>query len=106
MTQPSRRQSRRSLVALAATFALAVTAGLTLSAGTAAPASASLPCSQKVINDWFDNGKIDHNFLGLPAEALGFSNGFSPGLFTGMPTFQKLKFVFGASARALRIRVK
>jgi hypothetical protein len=60
MTLTPRRQSHRSLAAVAAALAFAVTAGLAVAAGTAAPASASTPCSQKVINDWFDNGKIDH----------------------------------------------
>ena len=37
-------------------------AGLALAAGTAAPASASTPCSQSVINDWFDDGKVDKTY--------------------------------------------
>ena len=60
MSQPPRRQNSRSSAAVAATLLLAVTAALALAAGTAAPASAAAPCAQKVINDWFDNGKIDH----------------------------------------------
>lgn len=59
-----------------------------------------------VFHDENDNGKIDHNFLGLPAEPLGFSNGFSPGLFTGMPSFEKLKFAFRADGEKQRIRVE
>ena len=57
MTQPPRRQSDRTFVVLAASLALMVTIGLVFAAGNA---SASTPCAQKVINDWFDNGKIDH----------------------------------------------
>jgi len=59
-----------------------------------------------VFHDENDNGAIDHNILGLPAEALGFSGGFSLGLFSGMPTFEKLKFAFAVPARTLQIRVK
>jgi uncharacterized protein (DUF2141 family) len=59
-----------------------------------------------VFHDENDNGKIDHNFLGLPAEPLGFSNGFSPGLFAGMPSFEKLKFAFRADGEIQRIRVE
>jgi len=83
MTQPPRTQSHRSLVALATTVVLAVTTGLTLAAGTAAPASASTPCYTKVINDWFDNGKIDHVYprhcyteaiAHLPTDVQTYSN--------------------------------
>jgi uncharacterized protein (DUF2141 family) len=59
-----------------------------------------------VHHDVNDNGKIDHAWTGLPAEPLGFSNGFTLGLFSGMPTFDKLRFAFGAGARAVRITVR
>lgn len=83
MTQPQRPHSHRSLVAVAATFVLAVTTGLTLAAGAAAPASASTPCYTKVINDWFDNGRIDHVYprhcyreaiAHLPTDVQTYSN--------------------------------
>src|SRR5215471_14563551 len=82
MTQPPRRQSHRSLAAVAATFVIAVTTGLTLAAGTAAPASASTPCWKALINDWFD-GKIDHVYprhcyteaiAHLPTDVKTYSN--------------------------------
>jgi hypothetical protein len=41
---------------------LVVLAGLVLALGIAAPASAKAPCSQAVINDWFDNGRVDQKF--------------------------------------------
>jgi uncharacterized protein (DUF2141 family) len=44
-----------------------------------------------VFHDRNANGKIDHRF-GFPAEPLGFSNGWKLSLFSGMPTFSKLKF--------------
>jgi uncharacterized protein (DUF2141 family) len=45
-----------------------------------------------VFHDENDNGQIDHNAIHLPNEQLGFSNGFRPGLFAGLPTFEKLQF--------------
>jgi hypothetical protein len=60
MTQTPRTQSQRSFAAIAAALAVVVTVGLTIVATKAGPASASTPCYTKVINDWFDNGKIDH----------------------------------------------
>jgi len=45
-----------------ASLVILVAAGLALAAGTAARASASTPCSQKVINDWFDDDKIDQTY--------------------------------------------
>lgn len=56
-------------------------------------------------HDENDNGKIDHNFLGLPTEALGFSNGFTAGITTGMPTWEKLKFKLDSPGRTLNIKV-
>jgi uncharacterized protein (DUF2141 family) len=45
-----------------------------------------------VFHDANDNGRVDHGPLGLPTEQLGFSNGFRPGLLSGLPTFDKLQF--------------
>ncbi len=45
-----------------------------------------------VFHDANDNGIVDHNFLHLPSEQLGFSNGFRPGIFSGLPSFKKLQF--------------
>lgn len=45
-----------------------------------------------VFHDTNDNGIVDHDFFHLPAEQLGFSNGFRPGLLAGLPTFEKLQF--------------
>ena len=56
-------------------------------------------------HDENDNGKIDHNFLGMPTEALGFSNGFVAGITTGMPTWDKLKFKLDANGRSLNIKL-
>jgi uncharacterized protein (DUF2141 family) len=59
-----------------------------------------------VFHDANDNGRIDHNLLRLPTEALGFSNGFVPGVLAGMPTFEKLRIVHRAGDAALDINVK
>lgn len=45
-------------------------------------------------HDQNSNGKVDHNFLGFPKEPLGFSNGWKLTIFSGMPSFSKLKFEF------------
>jgi uncharacterized protein (DUF2141 family) len=39
------------------------------------------------------NGILDHKF-GLPNEPMGFSNQWRLSLFSGMPSFRKLKFKF------------
>ena len=57
-----------------------------------------------VVHDENDNGEIDHGVLGLPREPLGFSGGFRLGLFSGLPTFEKLRFAF--SERALRVALE
>lgn len=51
-----------TVAALVASLVLAVASGLALSAASAAPASAGTPCSTKVINDWFDDDKIDGTY--------------------------------------------
>ncbi len=45
-----------------------------------------------VFHDENDNGEIDHNFLHIPKEQLGFSRGFRPGVIAGMSSFEKLAF--------------
>lgn len=63
------------------------------------------PYAVVVFQDLNDNGEIDHNMFGLPAEPLGFSNGFSPGIIAGMPSFPKLRFELGAKDKTLNITV-
>jgi uncharacterized protein (DUF2141 family) len=57
-----------------------------------------------VVHDLDDNGEITHT-LGFPSEPLGFSGGFRLGLFSGMPTFEKLRFVTGAGVSTLSLSV-
>lgn len=59
----------------------------------------------RVFHDENGNNALDHNFLNFPSEPLGFSNGFSLGLFSGFPTFAKLRFEFNVGARPLEIVV-
>lgn len=56
-----------------------------------------------VCHDKNSNGKVDHNFLGIPAEPLGFSNRWKLTLFSGMPSFSKLRFEFSAENQECKI---
>lgn len=59
-----------------------------------------------VFHDENDNGEIDHDFLRLPSEPLGFSNGFRPGPLSGLPSFDKLRFAYAPGAQRMEISVK
>lgn len=59
-----------------------------------------------VFHDENDNGEIDHSALGLPKEPLGFSNGFSLGLLSGKPTFEKLRFDYAPGHPGVDVSVK
>ena len=48
-----------------------------------------------LLHDENNNGEIDHSF-GIPSEPLGYTNNWTLSLFSGMPSFQKLKFQFSA----------
>jgi uncharacterized protein (DUF2141 family) len=47
------------------------------------------------------NGKLDKNFLGVPAEPYGFSNNAQG--FLGAPTFGDAAMVLGGGDSAIRI---
>ena len=49
-----------------------------------------------LFHDENSNGIVDHRF-GFPNEPMGFSNNWRLSLFSGMPTFEKLKFEFRES---------
>ena len=55
-----------------------------------------------IFHDENSNDRIDHRF-GFPNEPIGFSNHWKLSLFSGMPTFEKLKFSFGVENTALKI---
>lgn len=59
-----------------------------------------------IYHDENDNGTLDHNAFHFPAEPLGFSNHFSLGLFSGMPSFEKMKFIFSKDKFSEEITVK
>ena len=59
-----------------------------------------------VFHDKNGNNEIDHNILHMPSEPLGFSNGFKLGLFSGLPSYEKLHFEFSAGTKPLDIVVK
>ncbi len=52
------------------------------------------------------NGDLDHNFFNLPDEPMGFSGGYSLGLFSGLPSFAKLRFVFTAAHERYQIKIE
>ena len=49
-----------------------------------------------LFHDENSNDIVDHRF-GFPSEPMGFSNHWRLSLFSGMPTFEKLKFDFHES---------
>lgn len=59
-----------------------------------------------VYHDENDNGTLDHNFIGIPTEPMGFSNGFQVSLLSGIPDFEDLAFGFSKRARYQRIIVE
>ena len=59
-----------------------------------------------IFHDENGNGELDHNMFKFPMEPLGFSNNFRFGLFTGLPSFEKLKFVFFQDSQPLDIIVR
>jgi uncharacterized protein (DUF2141 family) len=59
-----------------------------------------------VFHDENGNDDLDHNFLRLPAEPLGYSNHFELSLFSGLPSFDRLRFSFEPGARPVEIQVK
>jgi uncharacterized protein (DUF2141 family) len=81
----------------------------TIAAGKATlvfPAVPAGDCAVVVFHDANDNGTIDHNLLGMPSEALGFSNGFKLSLTSGLPTFDKLRFAHRDAPQTLSLAVK
>jgi uncharacterized protein (DUF2141 family) len=58
-----------------------------------------------VFHDENDNGVIDHGTFG-PKEPIGFSNGFHLGLFSGFPSFEKLRFAFAPEHNRIEVTVR
>lgn len=57
-----------------------------------------------VFQDKNANGDLDHSW-GMPSEPLGYSNNWSFSLFTGMPTFEKLKFNYSQQSNSITLKV-
>jgi uncharacterized protein (DUF2141 family) len=57
-------------------------------------------------HDENNNGTLDHNWMHLPDEPMGWSNQWHFRLFTGMPTFDKTKFVFSQENSWITISLK
>jgi uncharacterized protein (DUF2141 family) len=56
-----------------------------------------------VFQDVNSNGILDHSWIGLPKEPLGFSNGWKLRIYSGMPSFSKLNFEFTCQRRECAI---
>ena len=83
--------------------------GSSISNGRATFIFSSVPSGEYamvVFHDVNDNGIVDHNFIGFPKEALGFSNGFSLGLGSGLPNFEKLRFIHDSARQTIIIKVE
>jgi len=57
-----------------------------------------------LLHDENGNGEIDHSF-GMPSEPLGYTRGWRLGFFSGMPTFEKLKFRFSELEKSQTIPI-
>ena len=58
-----------------------------------------------VVHDLNSNGKIDHKW-GMPAEPMGYTNKWKLSLFSGMPTFEKLKFFYSDKNSTIVVQMK
>ena len=58
-----------------------------------------------LFHDENSNEVLDHKLF-LPAEPMGFSNGWDLTLFSGMPSFEKLGFVFSEQLQEVTIAVE
>lgn len=56
------------------------------------------------VHDLNGNGVLDHSWIGLPAEPLGFSSGCRPRF--GPPSFRRCRFQLTAEQRAIAIRLR
>jgi uncharacterized protein (DUF2141 family) len=59
-----------------------------------------------VFHDENENGTLDHNFVGIPKEPMGFSGGFRLSLWSGVPNFDDLDFDFTADSAMQRIDLR
>jgi len=57
-------------------------------------------------HDQNSNGKLDHHFIGFPIEPIAYSNDFHFSVFSGMPTFEKLKIGYRQQQQNLYIHLE
>ena len=57
-----------------------------------------------LFQDENSNGILDHK-LGFPNEPMGFSNDWKLSLFSGMPTFGKLKVAFSSQKSNCKVAI-
>lgn len=55
-----------------------------------------------LVHDKNNNGEIDHKW-GFPAEPLAYTNNWKLGLFSGMPSYEKLKFSYTEKHHSIEI---
>ena len=55
-------------------------------------------------HDENSNGELDHSW-GIPSEPIGFTNRWKLSLFSGMPNFNKLKFIFSQQINECNIEL-
>ena len=58
-----------------------------------------------ILHDQNSDGEVEH-CLGIPCEPLGFTNNWDLTLFSGMPTFDKLKFNFSKTNNTFTVKVE
>ncbi len=82
-TRISSRRHRTALRALVAAALLAVTLAVALAAGAGSANAAASACGMKVIDDWYDNGRVDGSYPlrcyddaidALPRDVLDYSS--------------------------------
>jgi uncharacterized protein (DUF2141 family) len=60
-----------------------------------------------IVHDLNLNGVVDHSIgIPVPIEPLGFTNNWKLTLFSGMPSFDKLKFTFNAQNEKFEIKIR
>ena len=57
-----------------------------------------------IVHDQNSNNEIDHSF-GIPSEPLAFTNNWKLSIFSGMPSFEKLKFTFSKTNNTLIVKI-
>ena len=57
-----------------------------------------------IVQDENSNNKIDHSW-GIPGEPMGFTNNWKLSLFSGLPSFEKLKFNFSAANSTCTVKM-